>query len=1466
MHCPSREQLEAALAGAAPDEYLTVWSEHIECCERCQAQLEKLTSQPESSPPGGFSNTVTEGEVPVTPPPGMLERWKSLAQFDSPSAPGRPPDVADQDRASDSSEPGDSIDSSASRRETSHRLAPPGYEISGELGRGGMAVVYRARHQRLGREVALKMILTRGHASPNEVARFLGEARTLAQLQHPNIVQIFDIGEHADGPFLALELAEGGSLADQLADHPLRAQEAARILEVLALAVAEVHRHGIIHRDLTPANVLLAGTKHDANDANDANASQLRDNAFSAQCVKIADFGLARRLDGDSGLTATGFVAGTPNYLAPEQASGRVDAVSPAVDIYALGAILYRMLTGSSPFPAATPLDTLHRVMHDPVLPPRRVNSNVPRDLETICLKCLEKSPRQRYASATALADDLRRFLDGRPVHARRATLAETSLRWMRRNPIVTGLTAAVAVLLVAFSAYAVRSTWQLRSELRRSMRAENDASIAKRAALDQLWKSKLAHARAVRFSRKAGHRFDSIEALAEAGALIEPLGLDKHEQRELRNEAIAVLAYPDMQLRNQWHVDSPFDEGAALDPVHPRYAHGSRSGFVSVRSVHDNRELFQLPNEQALRFLRFSPDGELLAAVSPDTPTGVVWKLSDRSVVCRPTHIADCRSLAFSPDSRYLALGDTNSSIIIYDTRDGGLTDIIATPVPAERLAFDPTGTRLAVVASDSPTVRIFNRQTPGSSLQLPHPAIVASVDWRGDGRTLAAGCRDGRIYIWDLAARQVLSALDGHRSNVVNVAFNRGGTLLASQSWDGTTRLWDAYGAAELVRARTLWAHQWNAEGNLLAGGAATAFQCWQVAEARVCLELHDRVNGNRSDVPAGGGPWSSAFSPDGSVLTSASSDGVRFWDAHSGRQLGHLPVGPTESALFQKDGSLLTHTAGRLLRWPISSTSEAGTRVVVVDSPIALPYPAKQVFDQHAGRLAHSDQAGVLALADRGGNVAVVWQPSQTPGEPLVIESPNISDIDVSPDGRWAALGNWDGGQFQVWDLENRSRVLAIGNRIGHAAFSADARLLATACHDEFRVWAVGQWEHPAFVIPHEISLLKGYSAFSRDGQVLAFAHSDRAVQLVRAESGEPLATLEAPEPLLISDIQFNPAGDRLAVATENDIIRLWDLAFLRDELQSLQLDWPLPPYPSRPPAMPVELRLRGQAAEAPGAPDSTRESTAAHPESGPGAALVPWVESRPADAALHYRRGVLYARQGIPDAAALEFRAAYEQEPTNQHRNALAWMFVQSGEVARAAALWRASLAGDPASLWDLYRRAAAALAVGDEAGYREDCSLAHTRFGSTSEPNAWERLAKIGLLSPRPAGDAAASLQLAERAVAARGDVCWYWLAQGLALYRLGRFEASTAALDQGLREFRPHDHHADTQIFALLAMNYHCLGQKGPAAEQLERAVAGLQETLDGAHEHPSGNWHDWLMSWLLLEEARSTIAAENGT
>jgi tetratricopeptide (TPR) repeat protein len=428
----------------------------------------------------------------------------------------------------------------------------PDYEVLGELGHGGMGVVYKARQISLNRVVALKMIQAGAHASPDLMARFQLEAEALASLQHPNIVQVYEVGTHDRCPYMALEFVDGGSLADLLHSRQLPLRAAAELVETLARAMHCAHQRGIIHRDLKPANVLLYRTagRRQSEQGEGASDPQSPILSLPPAIPKITDFGLAKRLAEGKGQTATGAILGTPGYMAPEQAASRARELGPATDIYALGAVLYELITGRPPFPGGSSWETLRRVVLEEPEAPARLCPALPRDLGTICLKCLEKQPAKRYATAEALAEDLRRFLDGKPIAARSASAWERAWKWAKRRPAVAALLAVIVLAAAGLAASFGWSYGQVRGE---RDRARASLLVARRA-VDDLY-TKMATERL--FDEP---QLDPLcqELLKKAQELYERLAQEYSDDPALRGEtALAWFRLGDIHRLQDHHEEA---------------------------------------------------------------------------------------------------------------------------------------------------------------------------------------------------------------------------------------------------------------------------------------------------------------------------------------------------------------------------------------------------------------------------------------------------------------------------------------------------------------------------------------------------------------------------------------------------------------------------------------------------------------------------------------------------------------------------------------------------------------------------------------------------------------------------------------------------------------------------------------------------------------------------------------------
>ncbi len=477
-----------------------------------------------------------------------------------------------------------------------------GYEIRGEAGRGGMGVVYQAWQPGLKRVVALKMIPDRDYARPETLGRFRAEAESLARLQHPNIVQVFHVGEQAGRPFLVMEFVEGGSLARKIAGTRPPARRAAEWVETLARAIEVCHQRGIIHRDLKPGNVLLTAD----------------------ETLKISDFGLAKRVDGEAGeaLTATGDIFGTPNYMAPEQAGGVTKTIGPPADIYALGGILYEILTGRPPFRGESKWDTIKQVLTEEPVPPRRLQPNVPRDLETICLKCLEKEPRKRYASAAALADDLGRFLRGEPIVARPIPAWERVGKWVRRKPSAAAL---VAVSTLALTTLIVGGAWynvRLRRALDRSERSQRQAIRAANVMVVDL---------AQGLKPIAGTQSTTVETILQSASKVyDDLSADAGAEPDPASlaglgEAANALADIELEVNKTAEASASADRALALFRQLDRRSPGmprTLAGLAEALEMRARVRIAQGDLPGSLRAFRESlAVRDRLAALEPDEP-----------------------------------------------------------------------------------------------------------------------------------------------------------------------------------------------------------------------------------------------------------------------------------------------------------------------------------------------------------------------------------------------------------------------------------------------------------------------------------------------------------------------------------------------------------------------------------------------------------------------------------------------------------------------------------------------------------------------------------------------------------------------------------------------------------------------------------------------------------------------------
>ncbi|HUY34025.1 MAG TPA: serine/threonine-protein kinase [Pirellulales bacterium] len=1049
------------------------------------------------------------------------------------------------------------------RRKPRRRARVPGYEILGELGRGGMGVVYQARQMALGRMVALKMILADEQAGLQELARFRAEAETAACLQHGNIVQIYEIGAHRGRPYLALEWVEGGNLAARLNGRPLPPREAAGLVETLARAIHYAHQRGIVHRDLKPANVLMTadGTP------------------------KIGDFGLAKRLFDDARRTRTGAILGTPAYMAPEQAAGRPRDVGPAADIYSLGALLHELLTGRPPFDAASVLDTLRQVESQAPLGPRHWQPTLSRDLETVCLKCLEKDPRRRYSSAAALADDLRRFLLGEPIQARPIHACERVWRWCRRNPAWAILWGVVAGALVALAVAGPTAVLWMRGQRDAALASERKAVGAERLRTEQLRASYLAQAEAGRLGGQVGRRVRGLQVLKLA-AEIQP-------SVALRNEAIGCLALGDLRPEIQWTDTSPGRAFTAFDARLERYVLSDEQGNLSIRRIADNQELLLIPGSGSRAWsVQFSPDGRFLA--SRNHPPGResfevrVWDLSAPDLPVAEPRQFHGKTWDFHPDGARIAVAAENGIVTLYNLVAQAEPEVLsqAEGVVPNFVRFDPTGRRLAMSCGWNrtagrvlPEVRIVEVEAGGKSWLLRQGAMVRGLAWSDDGGRLAAARGDGRIALWTVAERsdpladqsadQAEWVLDGHRSAAICVAFSHDGALLASTGWDDVVHVWDTRSGQPLASTFAGAGQPQFGPGDRQLGFAAAG------ANVTICQIIRSReyhtfpLRSRR-----GGALRSIDVSPDGRWVAFAGSDGVGLVDVAAGRPLAELTAVPTSAVAFVPDGHMLFAAgAAGLVCWPLQGDDAGAGGEAPMGSPRALGIDAAD-SPWTIGRIAPSHDGRRLAVVERDENgqrhrAALICLDGSA--GPIVFTDAAEPEYDshldwvrFSPDERWVATGTWQGTGVKLWDAATGRLAHALREPNAQLCFSPDGRWLVSGN-------AKGFWSRELETLRSGVidrarrrASVPGPAAFSADGKMLAIAHQLREVQLIDAYSNQELATLPAPRPMTISGLYFNNDGSRLTVVC-GDVVQVWELALIRRELRDLHLDWSISEIP-------------------------------------------------------------------------------------------------------------------------------------------------------------------------------------------------------------------------------------------------------------------------------------------------------------
>jgi WD40 repeat protein len=1020
--------------------------------------------------------------------------------------------------------------SSAHRWETSAaNLTIAGYEILSTLGRGGMGVVYQARQVKLGRVVALKMILSGEHAGPNDLARFRTEAEMIAHLQHPNIVQIYEVGEHEGRPFFSLEFCAGGALDKKLSGTPLPAHDAARIVATLARAVHAAHQANIIHRDLKPANVLF----------------------MEDGTLKITDFGLAKKLD-EVGRTATGDVMGTPSYMAPEQACGAASLIAPATDVYALGAILYECMTGRPPFKAATTLDTISQVVAEEPVAPKRLQTKTPRDLETICLKCLRKEPARRYTSAAALADDLDRFLKGEPILARPAGRTERAVKWAWRRPTAAALVAvsALAVLVVIAGLLFFTSRLNMRnSELSMALgRAEEETNAKIREAI--------AKDLALKAAKKS-----------------------RQEAEFARHESQRNLYFAEMNLAGQTN-QADGRAAAMIDEVLSRWRPATGEPdlrgweWYYLRSVFTKPQLDLHGHRDQVWRVRWSADGQRLASASTDRTIQIWDAVNGQRIQTLRGHTQPIKALAGCITGKLIASGDSDGVIHLWDADSGKLLRQFHHRALVGDLSFNPDGHRLASAGADG-TVKVWDTETGDQHVELRGSASTRCVRFNPDGTQLACGGEDGQLHIWDVTTLKRKTITQRQGAWIESVSWSPDGHRLAVAVADGPPfpclRTWDA-DSGELIRSMSgpvtnLRSVDWSPDGRLLAtGDLEQTVRLWESDSGRMRTVI--RLPGRAAGVQ------SVSWSPDGTRLAAAVRDEtVKVWETAgllaNSSSLDDIP--PTESVRWSPDSQLLAlggrdgvvrlwDAATRQLTGSLKSQANSvwsmawnpdGRRIAVSGKGPEITVwdaRAKQVVTTLTGhRLGVSSLAwnhnGTLLASGSHDGMILIWDCNR-PTEPVKLEG-HASPIRVvcwSPDDRRIAscASGHNDATFRIWDVDTRSELHQLKDHEWHYALSwspKDTRLAIPG-----RLWDTQTKRETVRLSGHT----KGEFAlcWSPDARRIASGGRDRTVRIWEPDTGRQIVSLPALSQNM-GALDWSSDGRCLASAGELEWkVRLWD----------------------------------------------------------------------------------------------------------------------------------------------------------------------------------------------------------------------------------------------------------------------------------------------------------------------------------